>query len=117
MVITVTLFGLVIMLLFNLYPGSISALKHAECLFESSNLAQSLLANMKEGPFAGFDTPPAPGDSLGAHGTIYHCIYAPLPLTGVDTNYLKGVRVTVGWEERNRSYSVTKELIVSKIQK
>jgi len=117
LVITVTLFGLVIMLLFNLYPGSITALNHAGCLFEAANLAQSLLAEMKEGPFNGFDAPPGPGDKPGAHGATYHYVYTPLTLTGVDPNYLKGVKVTVSWEERNRSYSISKELIVSKIQK
>jgi hypothetical protein len=121
LVITVTLFGFIIMLLFNLYPSSIGALKHAQLLFESSGLAQSKLEEIRRQPFTVLDNPPGPINDAFSDGTTYQLKYDKIDMklldSTINTDMLKGIRITISWKERSNEYKIFKDLYISKIQR
>jgi hypothetical protein len=121
LVITVTLFGFIIMLLFNIYPTSIGAIKHGQLLFESSSLAQSKIEEIRREPFTTLDAPPASVDDYFSDRTLYHIDYTAIDVKSLDpavnTDMLKGIRVTISWKERTNEYSIFKDLYISKIQR
>lgn len=112
-IITITLLGFIMMVLFNLYPSSIRAIRHAQHRLEASNFAQSIIETKREGPFGSFDA--ALSDQLESDdGTVFYAECISVTPTGAQ--YMKGVQVTVSWQERDDLYTTTKELFISKVR-
>ncbi|MDQ7821353.1 MAG: hypothetical protein RDV48_01025 [Candidatus Eremiobacteraeota bacterium] len=118
-VITVTLLGFIMMVLFNLYPGSIGAIRHAEHRIIAGNFAQSIIEEKRGGSYTDLDTAPAVADLKGGDDTLYHLEnYEKFTISGADENIAKGIRVTVSWEEKDkRKFTITKEVYVSVVQR
>lgn len=117
-VITVTLLGFIMMTLFNIFPSSMGAIRHAEHQMIASNLAQSILEEKMAGPFNELSIAPALDPVTGPDNTLYTLHdYTPFTITDTDPQYLMGIRISVSWQERNRSYTMAREIYVSSIQR
>lgn len=106
------------MFLFELYPSSLMAVRRAEHRLKAVHIAQSIL---EEKRFAAFSTLSAPPDDMsdvrGDDGMIYRKTdYQCFDVPGSNPDYLKGIRVTVMWKERDQQYSITQEIYVYRVQ-
>jgi prepilin-type N-terminal cleavage/methylation domain-containing protein len=117
LIFTATLLGIIIVAFFNLLPGSLMAIRHAEHRIEATSFAESILEVKRTGPFSTIEEAPTAPHFMGNDGTMYQYDYLPLYFTGADTKYLKGMRVTVTWKEKQSEFSLTRELYVSSIKK
>ena len=111
-----SILGLVMMVLFNLYPTAILSVKVAEHKLKAANLAQSILEEKKSGKFSDLYNPPPLTDVKGNDGVIYHPSYVAFDVPGANPANLKGIRATVTWKERIRDYSISQELYICKVQ-
>jgi Tfp pilus assembly protein PilV len=117
-VITITLLGFIMMVMFNIFPGSMGAVRHAEHQMIASELAQSILEGKISGPFKKLPDPPLMDPIHGPDGTKYTPKnYSAITETGYDANYIKKLTIMVSWEEKDREYTMVRVIYVSSIQK
>jgi prepilin-type N-terminal cleavage/methylation domain-containing protein len=116
-IMAVTILGLVIMFIFNLYPSSVLAIRHAEHRLRAVNLAQSILEEKRSGPFSALAAATDLKDVTGDDGVIYHPVYEPFIVLGADPNRLRGIRVTVTWTAQEKQYAISQEAYVCNIQR
>lgn len=112
-----TLLGLILMVLFNLFPASVMSVKHAELRIKAIAIAQSILDNKRAAAFSSFalgaeSVDDSSFDSGNEFETTLECYNVDL----TDSNNLKRMRATVVWSEKNVIYSVSKEQDICVIQ-
>lgn len=101
LIITTTLMGFILLILFNLYPQSVMAIKHAENRLKAATLAQSLIEQKRAGPFTDIATQPTNEEIYALTGDLpwkvdYECVAIP----DTDPTKIVKVTVTVSWTER-----------------
>ena len=114
-----TLIGLIIIFLFCLYPSSVMAVRRAEHRMKAVQLAQSILEVKRFGPFSELGTPPGMYNEpvKGDDGTMFTpSRYECYEISGSDPAYLKGIRVTVSWKDKDVENYITQEIYVYRIQ-
>jgi uncharacterized protein (TIGR02598 family) len=129
-----SILSIVLMVLFNLYPSSLLAVKRAEHRLEATTLAQSVLEKKRTRPFGELNSlspgqyytadqdadlkalrpPQSPdGVQLEPEFQIFH-----IPDPDTDPGRLLGLRAKVKWKETSkRSQEVVQELWIVDIKK
>lgn len=94
------------------------AVRRAEHRLMAVHIAQSILEEKRFSPFSTLSAPPDDmSDVSGDDGMIYSKTdYQCFDVPDSNPDYLKGIRVTVVWKERDRQYSITQETYVYRIQ-
>ncbi|MDQ7826114.1 MAG: prepilin-type N-terminal cleavage/methylation domain-containing protein [Candidatus Eremiobacteraeota bacterium] len=113
---TFALLSLIMMALFNVFPGTLMAVRHAEHRLVAATFAQSMLEGKRVLSFSTIDDPPLSEDRPGDDGTIYHLVFEVFDVTGANTLYLKGIRAAATWQEKDKSYTITEEQYVSAVE-
>ena len=110
LIITTTLLGFILLVLFNLYPQSVFAIKHAEYRMKAATLAQSIIEKKRSGPFGELAAAPSQQEIDALKGDMPYTIdYKCESIPGTDDTKIQKVTVSVSWEERNTPYILTKE--------
>ncbi len=106
----------VILFLLNLLPGSLVATRATECELQAHSLAESAMEEARAAGFANL-TPGItnlPDRSLG--GVLFHCqrrIFLP---TGVNPQFVRGIRAEVWWEFSGRRRQLIRQTMVSNVK-
>ena len=115
-VISLALLITVVLLLLNLLPGSLVATRATECELQAHSVADSAL---EEARAAGFShlTPgltSLPDRSLG--GTVFHCQLRVFLPTGVNPQFVRGIRAEVWWDFSGRRRELVRQTMVSNVK-
>jgi len=110
-----TILGLLVMVIFNLFPSSVLAVRQAERRLKATEIAQSLLEQKRAQSFDELGTGAALPPVEGEDGTVYRPVFTPFAVDGCDEHYLRGVRITVAWKVHEMSYSLSQECYVCNI--
>lgn len=114
-VISIFLVSMLMILLLNLYPGSVLAVRQAEQIQRADRLAQSLLADGLARPFGSLVVGTVePMSAVVASGISFNRQLEVVAVDG-DVNLIKGLRATVSWDDRGRQRRVVHEVWVPKI--
>lgn len=112
-VFAIALVGFILILVVNLVPSSVLAVRRGEEQLQAENLARSVLEEARAAPFSalavGTSTPPSPDPNF----TLSREVFA-VPNASVDRTL--GVRVTVGWSRSGRPQQIVREVWVSSVR-
>ncbi len=119
--------SLVLLAIMNLYPSALVAVKKSESRIQATNIALSVLEEMRATPFSELTIPfvmPAapPFEPVNLDGvtytptvTVYDTPAVGTPAT--EDDYLKGIQVTVAWESRGIQHQITEETWVHALKR
>ena len=115
-VVCISLLSMVIVLVMNLFPVALTTLRHAENKYQASNLAKSVLDDWSSRPFASL----TPGtlqnlNAVPVEGGVLQPVLEIYNVPKSDPNYLRSIRVDVGWSEKSSPYHTVQELWVHNI--
>lgn len=111
-----TLISLVLILLLNLFPGSMATVRKSEQRFKAITLADAVLEQQAALPFSKLTVPSSQDlDPVDYEQTHYSRRLEILPVAGEDQSWLKLVRVTVSWTYRQQPRQVVQELRVHRL--
>ncbi len=117
-VVAIFLLSLLTVVLLNLYPSSVLAVRRAEQIQTADSLAQSVLSQAASRPFSSLlvgANEALPETEVG--GQTYQATLSIRAVAGADVETLKALQVTVRWSERNKSREVSHEIWVPRIQR
>lgn len=109
-------FGFTLMILFNLLPSSMLAVRQAEERLQAENLARSAVEQSRAQAFATLVPGPVYllDQTLGP--VVYHSRLDISALTGADPKHLLVLRATVNWESRGKSTRLIRESWLSSVR-
>ncbi|MGE0492112.1 MAG: type II secretion system protein J [Vulcanimicrobiota bacterium] len=116
-IVSLTLIAALVVLVFNLFPGSLLSTARGEQTIQADLIAQSALERKGAGAFSSLvvgqveDLEEVVRHGVHFRGTI-EVVSAP-----ADTQYLKGLRATVRWESRGVEHQVVHESWVSSVKR
>ena len=111
-----TLISLVLILLLNLFPGSMATVRKSEQRYKAITLADAVLEQQAALAFSKLSVPTSQDlDPVDYEQTHYTRHLEILPVTGEDQAWLKLIRVTVSWTYREQSRQVVQELRVHRL--
>lgn len=116
-VLSVFIFSLVVLLLFELLPTSLLAVRRAEQRQLAGHLAASLAAERMARPFQGLAEGIEPLDPVTSEGVEFTPTVEVFRLPDFEPERLKGIRVTVTWQERGKTWTVRREVLVSGVRR
>lgn len=116
-VLSVFILSLVVLLLFELLPTSLLAVRRAEQRQLAGHLAASLIAERMATPFQSLPLGIEPLDPIVSEGIEFTPTIEVFRLPDYEPEKLKGVRVTVTWRERGKSWTVQREVLVSGVRR
>jgi hypothetical protein len=106
----------VLILLLNLFPSSMATVRSTEHRTQAAAWAASVLESRAGLPFGKLEVDSVEDLRKQTHGEIeYKARFDVRAVPGEDARYLRALRVTVTWEERNRQRHVTRELWVHRL--
>ncbi|MBI3925991.1 MAG: prepilin-type N-terminal cleavage/methylation domain-containing protein [Armatimonadetes bacterium] len=110
-VVAGSLLALVMLLLFNLFPSSMLALRQGEQQIQADAVAQSALDQVRSEGYGKLQ----PGEvrrlqPVRRGSLVYTPTLEVFQVADADPNLLKGLRTTVSWQERGESRQVVHEI-------
>lgn len=114
-IISCLIVSLTIIFIFNLFPTSMAAIKRSETEIQASNLAQSLLEQMRAQGFANLSALPAA--TVPIDNTNYQYVTTVGPVPGTDARFLKRASVTIRWKARHTEQTMTREVWVHSLKR
>ena len=116
-IVSLTLIAALVVLVFNLFPGSLLSTARSEQTIQADLMAQSALERKAAEAFSQLvigeveDLPEVVRNGVHYHGTL-EVVSAP-----ASPDYLKGLRATVTWESRGVQRQVVHESWVSSVRR
>ncbi|MGE0493533.1 MAG: hypothetical protein AB7S38_30265 [Vulcanimicrobiota bacterium] len=115
-VVAAALVGLVVLLVTNLFPLSLTGVRQQEQYLQADLLAGSVLADQQMVPFVEL----TPGDRqvldpVEVDGVAYTATVEIDRVSGSDPAYLKAVRVTVNWQYQAQARQTVEEVWVDAV--
>jgi len=123
-----SILSIVIMVLFNLYPSSLLAVKRAEHRLEATTLVQSILEEKRAGPFTALTalspetyyniTPPPAGEDGVQLKPKFKVFLVPNTESAWPPKRIVGLQVVVEWREtKKRQEKLVGELWICDVKK
>ncbi|HEY4002215.1 MAG TPA: hypothetical protein VGO93_25305 [Candidatus Xenobia bacterium] len=108
---------IILVAVLNFLPSSLLAIGHARRVLTATSLARSVVENQRAAGFSQFDQPPqTPLTDLTDDGTTFHPLLQTLDVSAqADPTRVKGIRVTVLWDEHGSTQSVYQELWICNV--
>ena len=116
-VLSAFVLALGIMTLTTLFPASTMAVKRGENRLTADALGQSALEAVRAASFPALAFYDTDLGNMTRSGTTFTRHQQVFRVYGTDPNHLKGVRVTIGWTERNSLQTWTQETWICSIEK
>jgi hypothetical protein len=117
-VVALFLASMLVVVLVNLFPSAVAAMRTSEAKAQAVDLTESLLAEQKARPFS--ELVPGPATTLDPvkRGPI---VLQPrlqiFEIPGRNPDYLRGARVTVSWKTSRQTREVSQEVWLARIKK
>lgn len=112
-VVAISLLGLIIIFVVNIFPGSVLAARSGNERIEAENLAESILEQTRASAFnsltLGTTNVPSPDPKF----TVTQEIFVP---TNADADQTLGVRIIVQWESKSQTKSIQREVWLSSVR-
>lgn len=106
-----TIISLVLILLLNLFPSSLATVRRSEIRFQALTLADNTLEQQVARPFADLIVATSTQQAVGD----FQVQTQVLTIAGEDSAWLKNVRVTVRWRDRDQPRQLIRELRVHRL--
>ncbi len=107
------LVGTVLVLLFNLFPTSVVALRSAEARNRAHRIADGIITRQMSLPYSQLVVSgPTPLTPVSSGGVTFQPALEVFQLPGRNPLYLRGVRVVVRWENGNKPQEIRQEVWV-----
>lgn len=104
---------MVVLLLANLFPTSVIALRAAESRNRATLIADGILTKQMALPYSDLiPGPPVTLPEVKDSGTTYTPTLEVFTISGRNPDYLKGLRVVVAWTDREKNQEVRQEVWV-----
>lgn len=117
-IVALFLAALLVVLLTNLFPGAVAAMRQSEIKTHALQVCQSILAQEQTRPFSELvagTSEARPAVKRALHSLKPRVEVFPVP--GHDPELLLGVRVTVLWETRNRTRELSQQIWRVKVKR
>lgn len=114
--VSISLFFMVAILVFNLYPGSLLSLRRAERRVEANRLAESVLSQARARSFAELVVDTSAVYEQDVEDVHYRCRLQILAAPPAPVARLKRLRVTVDWKQTEADRQVVHEVLVSSVR-
>jgi hypothetical protein len=110
--------GFLVVLLANLFPGSVAAMRRAESSTQALNLAESVLAEEMAKPYATLEVGTTTLlEPVTSQNRTFHPLLEVYEVAGRDVNYLKGLRVIISWREGKVDRKVQQEVWIANLNR
>lgn len=116
-ILALSLLSVLLILLLNLFPTSLRAVRQSEQRLLATGLARSLLEEQTARPFASLTPGPLPAlPERTLEKTSFQPALEIFQPPDSDPRYLRGIRATVSWLEGGRDNEVVQEVWVSSVR-
>ena len=116
MVFCLALLTLVLGGVLKLLPVSTLAIRRVECSFHAHSLAESALERDRSGGFGNLVIGTAPTVSTTLDNMTYDTVVEVFQVGTNDVKLIKGLRATVQWQYRGKTYQVVRESWMSAVK-
>lgn len=107
------LLGTVLVLLFNLFPTSVVALRQAEARNRAHQIANGVITRQMSLPYSQLvASGPTPLNPVASGGVTFQPTLEVFDIPGRNPLYLRGLRVTVNWSVGDKQHQVNQEVWV-----
>lgn len=111
-VVAFGLLAIMVSIFFNLIPSSTLATFRAENRLSASNLAQNQIETLRAAPFDELPSWDGKSETVTRGSTKFTVTTSVSDIKDIKPDYLKLVKVTVGWVERSNNQKLSYELRV-----
>lgn len=110
------LLSFLVLMIFNLFPSSLFAIRHSEARSLADSVAQSYLHRERTRPFDELSLGER-RESVELEQTTLDVVITVSQVPDSDPEFLKSIRVEVRWNSRQGSKSVLQELWISRARR
>lgn len=115
-IVSLALLITVVLFLLNLLPGSLVATRATECELQAHSVAETAMEEARASGFAKMvvGSTNLPDRTLG--GTVFHCQLRIFVPTGVNAQFVRGIRAEVWWDFSGRRRELIRQTLVSNVK-
>ncbi|HXE73734.1 MAG TPA: hypothetical protein VNO81_13815 [Candidatus Nitrosotenuis sp.] len=105
--------------MFDIFPASAVAVRRAELQLQADAIAQKYLETWRSKDFADLATGPVspPPEEELYKDVVFRPAVEVFTVPGASADYLKGVRVSVSWQYREKTFQITHEAWICNVEK
>lgn len=114
-ILSIFLLGMVVLVVMQLFPTSFLATRRSEQRAQAARVAEDVLSRQRALPFGQLIVGATELEPVVSGGVSYAPrveVFAP---EGANPDKLNGIRVTVNWQERGKTWSVSRDFLQLKL--